>query len=86
MSAAGRAAVQNIYTVRQLTALLGISNRQFLTRELTFDAKERTETMTDALSATKTRTSRWVLQVPDLVLECLREWMIYVAKFTKSGL
>lgn len=50
-----------------------ISIRQSLTRKLTFDAQGRTETMTDALGATKTRTSQRVIQAPDLVLERLRE-------------
>ena len=59
--------------------------RQSLTRELTFDAEGRTEKMTDALGTTKTRTSRRVLQAPDLVLDRLREWMKYVAKL-KGGM
>ena len=62
-----------------------ISIRQSLTRELIFDAEGRTEKMTDALGTTKTRTSRRVLQAPDLVLERLREWMLYVAKL-KGGM
>ena len=38
-----------------------------------------------ALGVTKTRCSRRVLQVPDLVLQRLREWMRYVSK-RKGGL
>ena len=43
-----------------------IAIRQSVTRELTFDDEGKTATMTDALGATKTRTSQRVLQVPDI--------------------
>ncbi len=62
-----------------------ISIQQSLTRELTFDDQGRTAAMTDALGATKTRTSQRVLQAPDLVLTRMREWMRYVATL-KGGL
>ncbi len=62
-----------------------ISIQQSLTRELEFDADGKTQKMVDALGATKTQTSRRVIQAPDLVLTRLREWMRYVAKM-KGGL
>lgn len=62
-----------------------ITIQQSLTRELSFDAEGKTEKSTDALGATKTRTSQRVIQAPDLVLTRLREWMRYVATL-KGGL
>ena len=62
-----------------------ISIRQSVTRELTFDADGKTAAMTDALGATKTRTSQRVLQAPDIVLARLREWMRDVVAL-KGGL
>ncbi|MBR0281676.1 MAG: site-specific integrase [Oscillibacter sp.] len=62
-----------------------ISIQQSLTREIVFDENGRTQQSLDALGATKTRTSRRVIQVPDLVLERLRRWMKHVAGL-KGGL
>lgn len=62
-----------------------ISIQQSVTRELIFDNEGKSATMTDALGATKTRTSHRVLQAPDIVLTRLREWMRYVATL-KDGL
>ena len=62
-----------------------VSIRQSLTREIVFDEDGKTQQSSDALGATKTRTSRRVIQVPDLVLERLRRWMKHVAGL-KGGL
>lgn len=59
--------------------------QQSVTRELTFDDEGKTAAMTDALGATKTRTSQRVLQAPDIVVARLRQWMRYVAAL-KGGL
>ena len=62
-----------------------ITIQQSLTRELEFDREGRTQKTATALGVTKTRCSRRVLKVPDLVLQRLREWMRYVSK-RKGGL
>ena len=62
-----------------------VSIRQSLTREIVFDEEGKTQQSSDALGTTKTRTSRRVIQVPDLVLERLRRWMKHVAGL-KGGL
>ena len=62
-----------------------ISIQQSLTREIVFDEDGKTQQSSDALGTTKTRTSRRVIQVPDLVLERLRRWMKHVAGL-KGGL
>ena len=62
-----------------------ITIQQSLTRELEFDGEGRTQKTATALGVTKTRCSRRVLQVPDLVLQRLREWMRYMSK-RKGGL
>ena len=62
-----------------------ISIQQSLTRELEFDGEGRTKKTAAALGVTKTRCSRRVIQVPDLVLQRLREWMRYLSK-RKGGL
>ena len=62
-----------------------VSIQQSLTREIVFDEDGKTQQSSDALGTTKTRTSRRVIQVPDLVLERLRRWMKHVAGL-KGGL
>ena len=57
-----------------------ITIQQSLTRELEFDGEGRIQKTATALVLTRTRCSRRVLQVPDLVLQRLREWMRYVSK------